>query len=133
MSTEDTNTDTQPKKNILYTLSEDDFNIINLITKKIDNKYGLTKKEQQKLKQQGKKKNDFRAAREGVYFSNQYNKTKKGTNYYTGIRDKTNSKKRADMLLNNKDKIEEYFNEHTTEPIDKDTYINILVYIILIM
>ena len=67
MSTEDT----QTKESILNTLSEDDFNIINLITKNIDNIYGLTKKEQQKLKQQGKK-NDFRTARGGIYFSNQY-------------------------------------------------------------
>ena len=122
MSTEDT----QPKGSILNTLSEDDFNIINLITKNIDNIYGLTKKEQQKLEQQGKKKNDFRTAREGVYFSNQYNKIKDGINYYTGIRDKTNSKKRADMLLNNQDKIEEYFNKHPKEQIDKNKYINIL-------
>ena len=125
MSTEDTSTDKKKKKSILNTLSEDDFDIINLITKNIDNIYGLTKKERQKLKQQGKK-DDFRAAREGVYFSNQYNKIIDGINYYTGIRDKTNSKKRADMLLNNEDKIEEYFNEHPKATIDKDTYINIL-------
>lgn len=125
MSTEYTSIDTQPKESMLNTLSEDDFNIINLITKNIDNIYGLTKKEQQKLKEQGKK-NDFKAARKGVYFSNQYNKTKDGINYYTGIRDKPNSRKRANMLLNNKDKIEEYFNEHPNETFDKDTYIKIL-------
>lgn len=126
MSTEDTSTDKQTKGNILNTLSEDDFNIINLITKNIDNIYGLTKKEQQKLKQQGKTKNDFRTAKKGVYFSNQYNKTKDGINYYTGMKDKPNSRKRADMLLNNKDKIEEYFNEHPNETFDKNTYIEIL-------
>lgn len=122
MSTEDT----QTKGSILNTLSEDDFNIINLITKNIDNKYGLTKKEQNKLKQQGKGKNDFRTARLGIYFSNQYNKIKKGIKYYTGMKDKPNSRKRADMLLNNKDKIEEYFDENPNETFDKDTYIKIL-------
>ena len=122
MSTEDT----QTKESILNTLSEDDFNIINLITKNIDNIYGLTKKEQNKLKQQGKKNNGFRTARGGIYFSNQYNKIKNGIKYYTGMRDKPTSRKRADMLLNNKDKIEEYFKEHPNESINKDTYIEIL-------
>lgn len=117
---------TQQKKGLLNTLSKDDFNLINSITKKIDDKYGLTQNEQQKLKQQGKTNNDFKVAKQGVYFSNHYNKTKDGINYYTGMRDKINAKKRSDMLLNNKDKIEEYFNENTNESIDKDTYIKIL-------
>lgn len=115
-----------PKRSILNTLSEDAFNKINAITKNIDNAYGITKKEQQKLKQQGKTKNNFKTPREGIYFSNNYNKIKDGTKYYTGMRDKSNSKKRADMLLNNKDKIEEYFKEHPNETFDKDTYIKIL-------
>ena len=118
--------DTQPKKSILNTLSKDDFNLINLITKNIDNKYKLTENEQQKLKTQGKTKNDFKAAKQGVYFSNRYKANKDNIEYYESIRDKTISNKRADMLLNNKDKIEEYFNEHPNESIDKDTYIKIL-------
>lgn len=122
MSTEDT----QQKESILNTLSEDDFNKINAITKKIDNAYELTKKEQQKLTEQGKTKNNFKAPREGVYFSNHYKQGKDGIKYYTGPRDETNSRKRADMLLNNKDKIEEYFNEHPEESINKDTYIEVL-------
>ena len=122
MSTEDTSTN----KSILNTLSKDDFDIINVITKNIDNIYGLTKKEQKKLTQQGKTKNDFKTAKKGVYFSNNYNKIINDINYFTGIRDKINSKKRADMLLNNKDKIEEYFKEHPNETFDKNRYIKIL-------
>lgn len=126
MSTEDTSTDKQANESILKTLSEDDFNKINKITKKIDDIYGLTKEEQNKLKQQGKKVSDFKMAKGGVYFSNNYNKTIDGIKYYTTVKGKPTSKKRADMLLNNKDKIEAYFNEHHEEPFDKDTYIKIL-------
>lgn len=114
-----------PKRSILNTLTKGDFNKINEITKDIDNMYDLTKKEQNKLKQQGKNGNEFKTAKGGVYFSNRYN-DKDGTQYYLGIRDKLNAKKRADMLLNNRDKIEDYFEEHQDEAFDKDTYIEIL-------
>ncbi len=122
MSTEDT----QPKKSILYTLSEGKFDKINRITQKIDNTYELTKKEQQKLKTQGKTRNDFKSPKKGIYFSNNYNKIIDGIKYYTGPKNGTTSRKRADMLLNNKDKIEEYFNEHPQKSINKDTYIEVL-------
>ena len=114
----------QQKESKLKTLTEEDFNTINKITEDIDNNYDLTKKEHNKLVVQGKKKTGFeRLPRGGVYFSNNYNKK---NNYYIGIRDKTLARKRADMLLNKKDKIEEYFNEHPNATFDKDEYIEIL-------
>lgn len=110
--------------NKLKTLTKNEFDKINELSKHIDNKYELTRKEHNKLAVQGKKKTNFeRLPRGGIYFSNNYDKT---TNYYIGIRDKTLARKRADMLLNNKDKIEEYFNEHPNETFDKDEYIEIL-------
>lgn len=110
--------------NKLKKLTKEDFNIINKLTEDIDNKYKLTNKEHNKLVIQGKKKTGFeRIPREGVYFSNNYDKK---TNYYIGIRNKDLARKRADMLLNNKDKIEEYFNENPNETFDKDEYIKIL-------
>lgn len=110
--------------NKLKTLTKNEFDKINELSKHIDNKYELTRKEHNKLAVQGKKKTNFeRLPRGGIYFSNNYDKT---TNYYIGIRDKTLARKRADMLLNNKDKIEEYFNEHPNETFNKDEYIEIL-------
>ena len=110
--------------NKLRTLTKEDFNTINKLTEYIDDKYGLTYKERNKLVLQGKKKTVFeRLPKGGVYFSNNYDKK---TNYFIGIRDKTLARKRADMLLNNKDKIEEYFNEHPNETFDKNEYIKIL-------
>ena len=114
----------QQKENKLKTLTIEDFNKINTLTKDIDNEYGLTNKEHNKLVIQGKQKTGFeRLPREGVYFSINYNKK---TDYYTSIRDFNLARKRADMILNNKDKIEEYFNEHPNETFDKDKYIEIL-------
>ena len=114
----------QQKESKLKTLTEEDFNTINELTGDIDNKYGLTNKEHNRLVVQGKEKTGFeKLPRKGVYFSNNYNKK---NNYYKSIRDKILARKRADMLLNNKDKIEEYFNEHQNKKFDKDEYIEIL-------
>lgn len=113
----------QQKERKLKTLTEEDFNTINELTVNIDDEYGLTNKEHNKLVIQGKKKTGFeRKPRGGVYFSNIYDKN----DHYIGIRDKLLARKRADMLLNNKDKIEEYFNEHPNETLDKNEYIEIL-------
>lgn len=110
MSTEETQQPTE-KKELYKTLTEEDFDKINKISKKIDNTYNLLKNAK------------IRKPREGIFFSMLYSND--DDRYATNIRDKPNAKERSNVLLNNIDKIEEYFNTYETK-ISYNDYIKYL-------